>query len=227
MRPAPAFGVEVDRLGDGEGTLRRLRRRLDGRYAVDPFGADPLLSDAALGALERLVVVEVGGTGTIPEIGPALLVTSARPGGGDPLVVAVAVRRCRRRRARIVGYPDLPLVGGLARRLGAVRDLAPDVGSVLRAGHLAVLGLAPTFRPRTAGTLPATLVGGAIGFPVIPVAVAGGAGSALGLAVPLGRFRVVVGEPVEVEWARARDPLTAAELAEAARDAVARLLDGL
>lgn len=217
-----AHGLDLDRVGPPESAWRRARRRLGGRYPVDAFGADPLLQDVVAPVVERVLGVEVEGGERIPASGPAVLVTRQRVGFGDPLVVQAAVRRERGRRARVVGYPDVPGVSGLARRLGAVRAKGEDLAVVLRAGHLAIVPLGASRRPAHAGPPRVPVLWGAIGFPVLPVVVRGaGLGPA---ALPLGGHRLVVGEPVEVD-AVSRDPLSAAELAEASRSAVQSLLD--
>lgn len=217
------FGLDLDRIGEGEPLRSRLRRRLRGRYPVDAFGADPMVADIVDPVVESLCSAEVAGGDTIPQIGPAVLVTSRRHGPGDPFVVRAAVRDERRRRARVVAVgAEIPGVGGVMRRLAALRSTGVDVASALRAGHIVVVSLAPSLRPGQAGAAPVEVLWGAIGFPVIPVAVAGGVGGTFG--VPLGHHRVTVGEPLDVD-AVPRDPLSAAELASAARAGVQALLD--
>ena len=68
--------------------------------------------------------------------------------------------------------------------------------------------------------LPALLLVAALGYPVVPVAVR--PGGPIGL--PLGAWRVTVGAPLLVGEIGDRDPLTAAELAELAREAVHALV---
>jgi hypothetical protein len=69
---------------------------------------------------------------------------------------------------------------------------------------------------------PIQLLVAALGYPVIPLAVR--PGGPLGL--PLRPWRVAVGEPLSVRASLGSgDPLAAAELAEAAREEVQRLLD--
>lgn len=222
MKAALSSGVDLDRTGTPEPLLRWLRRRLQGRFPVDAFGADPLLADAVDPALESLFSFEVEGEEAIPEIGAATLVTSSRYGPGDPLVVRAVVRDVRRRRARVVGYWDGPVTGPLSRRLGAVRRRGEDLAAALRAGHVAVVPLGATLRPARVGHASVPVLWGAIGFPVIPVVVRGGVGGRLG--VPMGHHRVVLGSPLDLDVVP-RDPLSAAELAAAARDAVQALWD--
>lgn len=218
-----AFGIDLDRLGRGEPALARARRWARGRYPVDAFGAEPLWQDLADPVLESLFSFEVeGGEEHLPEIGAATLVTTRRPGFGDSMVVRAVVRDVRRRRARIAGYPDLPVAGGGYRRLGYIRSKGEDVAACLRAGHVVVVPLAPTARLTRAGAAPVKVLWGAIGHPVIPVVVRGGMTGPLGLAV--GHHRVSIGPPLDVDVVP-RDPLSAAELATAAREAIQTLLD--
>lgn len=219
---ASGFGIDLDRVGPAEPAMHRLRRRVSGRYPVDAFGGDPLFQDTVDPAVELLFSFEVEGAERIPEIGAATFVTSRRPGPGDPLVVRAVIRGVRRRRARIVGYPDVPVAGGGFRRLGHVRFKGEDLAACLRAGHLAVVSLAPSLRSDRVGAASVPVLWGAIGFPVVPVVVRGGLGGALG--VPLGHHRVVIGEPLDLDLVP-RDPLSAAELSTAARDAVRRLVE--
>ena len=65
--------LDADRIARPESLLSALRRRLSGRYPVDPFGLDPQLSDALAPVLERIVRVEVHGGEHIPRVGPAVL----------------------------------------------------------------------------------------------------------------------------------------------------------
>lgn len=221
VRGPVVYGIDLDRVGDREPPWRRWRRRLEGRFPVDAFGFDPLLEGAAAPWIERAVSVEVDGASAIPEIGPAVVVVNRRPGVGEPLVVKAAIRGVRRRRARVVGYRDLPVAGPLSRRLGAVRASNADLGAVLHAGHLAIVSLGVAVRPRTAGPAPEAVLLAAIGHPVIPAAVTGGPLPWVG--VPLGHQRVTFGPPLAVDGIPG-DPLSAAELAEAARGAVTALL---
>lgn len=219
-----AFGIDLDRVGAREAWWSRARRRWQGRYPVDPFGADPLLEDGVDRALDSFFSFEVEGEDGIPEIGAATFVTTRRPGPGDPIVVRAVIRAVRRRRARIVGYPDVPPLDGVLRRLGYVRFKGEDLAVCMRAGHLAIVPLGPTLLAGRVGPAPLPVLWGAIGFPVIPVVVRGGLGGPLG--VPAGHHRVAIGRPLDLDLVP-RDPLSAAELAAAARDAVQALSDSL
>ena len=135
----------------------------------------------------------------------------------EPAALAVAVREVTGRRVRIIGAPDLPVLG----------PLAPQARRARTAPRTSPRSCAPvTWRPRRwrlrgcapgAGEPPRALLAAILGFPVIPVAVV--PGGPVGL--PLRPWRVIVGEMVETETdAVPGDALVAAELAERVRDAV-------
>lgn len=220
--PGSAYGIDLDRVGPTEPVVTRLRRRVQGRYPLDAFGGDPLLEDAMEPALSALSTFVVEGEERIPEIGAATFVVSRRPGPGDPLIVRSMIRAVRRRRARIVGYPDLPPVGPILRRLGYVRFKGEDLAVCLRSGHLAIVPLGSSLRSDKVGSASVPVLWGAIGFPIIPVVVRGGYAGPLGL--PVGPHRITVGAPLDLDLIP-RDPLSAAELGASAREAVQALLD--
>jgi 1-acyl-sn-glycerol-3-phosphate acyltransferase len=158
----------------------------------------------------------------LPESGPAVLVSNRGLGVIEPAVLAVALRQEVGRRLRVVGAPDVPIFGDLMRKLGAVMSYQGDLAALLRAEHVAAIPLGPTWLRTGAGMPPIQLLVAALGYPVIPVAVR--PGGPLGL--PLRPWRIAVGEPLTVKVGRGSgDPLAAAELAEAAREGVQRLLD--
>ncbi|MBM3670705.1 MAG: 1-acyl-sn-glycerol-3-phosphate acyltransferase [Actinobacteria bacterium] len=217
---APNYGIDADRVLGLDAPLAALRRRFDGRYAVDELGADAHLMDvlAPLGAPIR---VEVEHAENLPKVGPALLVANRSFGLIEPVVLVLAVRRATGRRLRVVGAPNIPVLGTVMNKLGAIGSRVSDVASLLRAGHLAAAPLAPTWLRTEAGRPPRGLVAATLGFPVIPVAVR--AGGPLGL--PLRPWRVVVGEPLlPPAGTEADDQLAAAEISEAVRDAVHELV---
>jgi hypothetical protein len=136
-------------------------------------------------------------------------------------VLVLGVRRATGRRLRVVGAPDVPVVGPALNKLGAIGSRPGDVAALLRSGHLAAAPLAPTWGRSRAGDPPRGLLAATLGFPVIPVVVR--MGGPLGL--PIRPWRVVVGEPLlPPRGTEADDQLAAAEIAEAVRDAVADLL---
>jgi hypothetical protein len=214
-------GIDADRANAPESPVAAVRRRMGGRYPIDPFGADPQLMDLLAPAVRAVARVRVEHAERLPEVGGALLVANRGLGVLEPAALAIAVREVTGRRVRIVGAPDLPVVGPVVRKLGALGSRPDDVAALLRAGHLAVAPLAPTWLRAGAGEPPRALLAAILGFPVIPVAVL--PGGPVGL--PLRPWRVIVGEMVETETdAVPGDALVAAELAERVRDAVRWLL---
>lgn len=220
------YGIDEDRTQPPEGPIATLRRRLDGRYPVDPHGADPQLQDLVAPLVGLGLRVDVEGAENVPARGPALVVCNRAFGLIEPLALSVAVRARRGRRLRIVGVPDLPLLGDALHKLGGIGAYHGDLAALLRAGHLAAVPLGPTWLARGVGTPPLGLLVAALGYPVIPAAVL--AGGPLGL--PLRPWRVVIGAPLDIDPVVGQflpgDPLGAAELAEAARAGVHSLVDG-
>jgi hypothetical protein len=239
---APNYGIDADRVLATEGVVDAFRRRLDGRYAVDEFGGDPHLTDV-LARAAGPVQVRVEDAANVPRTGPALLVSNRGIGVLEPVVLVLAVRRAAGRRLRVIGAPELPVIGPALRKVGAIGYRPDDVAALLRAGHLAAAPLSPSWlrggggggwlglpslreTPSTASTRgvgepPRALLAATLGFPVIPVVVR--PGGPFGL--PLRPWRVIVGEPLlPPAGTEADDPLAAAEISEAARDAVHDLL---
>ena len=217
----PVYGVDPDRTQSTD-LVTVVRRRIEGRYPVDAFGADPQLQDLIAPFVTATVRVVVEHPERLPADGPAVLVSNRGLGFVEPAALAVALRQESGRRLRVIGAPDVPIIGDLMRKLGAVMSYQGDLAALLRAEHVAAIPLGPTWLRTGAGTPPIQLLVAALGYPVIPVAVR--PGGPLGL--PLRPWRVAVGEPLPVRANRGSgDPLAAAELAEAARDGVQRLLD--
>lgn len=215
------FGLDADRASDPEPLPAALRRRLGGRYPMDPFGLDPQLSDLVYPIAAAVVRVVVSGGDHVPEKGPAVLVVNRGLGVVEPIAVALAVRRATGRRLRVVGAPALPIAAEAARRLGAVASSPEDLAAVLRSAHLVAVPLAPTWLRTGAGTPPLSLMRAMTHAPVVPVAVVPGGP----LHLPVRPWRVRFGAPVAIDEPYALDdPLTAARLAEAVRDSVEELL---
>ena len=221
--PTGAYGLDPDRASDPEPILDAVRRRLGGRYPVDPFGLDPQLCDLSAPFVEALVRVHVDGAERFPASGPAVFVMNRGLGILEPTALAIALRRHAGRRLRVVGTPALPFVGGFLRRLGSVNGTPDDAGACLRAGHLLAVPLAPTWLRSGAGTPPLHLMQAVMGYTVFPVAVM--PGGPFGTALAPWRVRVGTHIALDDSYA-AGDPLGAAELAEAARAAVDALVAG-
>jgi 1-acyl-sn-glycerol-3-phosphate acyltransferase len=218
--PRPNYGIDADRVLTTDGPLRALRRRIDGRYAVDELGADPHLMDL-VAPLAAPIRVHVERAENLPRVGPALLIANRSFGVLEPLALVVGVRRSIGRRLRVVGAPDLPLVGPFLHKLGALGSRPDDVAALLRMGHLAAAPLAPTWLRTDAGDPPRPLILATLGFPVIPVVVQPGGP----FGAPVLPWRIVIGEPMlPPAGTEPSDQLAAAEFAETVRDAVTALL---
>lgn len=216
-----AFGLDSDRVHDSPSLPSLIRRRWSGRYALDPFGLDPQLSDAVAPLLRSIVRVDVSGAEHIPQIGPAVLMMNRGVGIVEPTALSVAVLRATGRRVRVTGAPMLPLLGTALRRFGAISSTADDVHMALSAGHLVIVPMAQTWLGGGAGTPPLELLQSIMEFAVIPVGVRPGGP----LGTTIAPWRVRVGAPVQLEVdAPIGDPLGAAELGEAVRRAVDTLL---
>ena len=99
------YGIDDDRAGSTN-LVTVVRRRIDGRYPIDPFGGDPQLQDL-LSPIGRITLpTRVEGPGHLPQIGPALLVVNRGVGLAEPVALVQAVRRQVGRRLRVVGIPE-------------------------------------------------------------------------------------------------------------------------
>jgi 1-acyl-sn-glycerol-3-phosphate acyltransferase len=214
--------LEVDQIAEEAvplGTV--LRRRLGGRYPIDPFGYDPQLVDFVTPVFSSALRVEITGGDNLPKTGPAVLIANRGFGVFEPAVLGISVRRAVQRRLRITGAPALPALGGIARRLGAISASAPDLRACLGDGHLVAVPLAPTWLRSGAGVPPRKLMLAMIHVPIVPVAVT--PGGPFGLVIRPWRVRfgslVTLADPYDPD-----DPLAAARFAESVRDAVSELL---
>ena len=213
--------LEVDKIDEVAPLLEVLRRRIDGRYPIDPFGYDPHLVDLVTPLFAAALRFDVTGGENIPSTGPAVLVANRGFGIAEPALLGMAVRRTVHRRLRIVGAPSLPALGGIARRLGAISASAPDLRACLSDGHLVGIPLAPTWLRSGAGIPPRALMLAMTHVPIVPVAVTPGGPFGLALRPWNVRFGslVTLPDPYDPD-----DPLAAARFAEAVRDAVGALL---
>jgi hypothetical protein len=213
--------LEVDRIDEAVPLGTALRRRIDGRYPIDPFGYDPQLVDFVNPVFSAALRVDITDAENVPRSGPAVLIANRGFGIFEPAVLGISVRRAVRRRLRITGAPALPALGGIARRLGAISASAPDLRACLSDGHLVAVPLAPTWLRAGAGVPPRKLMLAMIHVPIVPVAVT--PGGPFGLAIRPWRVRfgslVTLADPYDPD-----DPLAAARFAESVRDAVSDLL---
>jgi hypothetical protein len=195
-----------------------LQRQATGATEVDPWGMDADVVATARDLAGLRWSITAGGGEHVPSEGPALLVANRRPLGATPLLVAAAVGRATGRAVRFVGIVDVAPAGPILRRLGGVMARPDEVAGLLRAGELPAVWCQPRITtshrvgPAPVPFLEAALASGA---PVVPVAV---------IAPPLARrVRVEIGPPVP---ARQRPgPLAVAELADAVRQAIQRMVD--
>jgi hypothetical protein len=198
-----------------------VRRRYDGHFEVDPFGADSQLMDLLAWGISLGVRAEVEHAERLPRTGGALIVANRGFGVVEPAALAVGVRAVTGRRIRVIGAPTVPVVGDLLRKFGALGTEPGDVAALLRSGGMAAAPLAMTWLRNGAGAPPRDLLAAILGFPVIPVAVVPGGPAGL----PIRPWRVIVGPMVETETDEVPgDTLAAAELAERTRTAVRKLL---
>ena len=213
--------LDADRIARPEPLLSALRRRLSGRYPVDPFGLDPQLADLCTPLFAAAVRVRVSGGEHVPSDGPAVIVSNRGFGVAEPAALGVAVQRASGRRLRVIGAPDRRFVGTATRRLGAISSSGPDVASALRAGYLVGIPLAPTWLRTGAGDAPFAVARALTVAPIVPAAVRaiGRFGSIVGTwSVTFGAM-VTLPDPYD-----AADPLAAARFTEAMRLAVGELL---
>ena len=214
--------LDADRIARPETPWSALRRRVSGRYPVDPFGLDPQLADLSVPLFAAALRVHVSGGQHIPATGPAVIVSNRGFGVAEPAALGVAVQRACGRRLRVVGAPDMPFLGTVTRRLGAISSSEPDVASALRAGHLVGIPLAPTWLRTGAGDAPLGVARALTLAPIIPAAVRG-VGRFGGIA---GSWDVTFGPMVTLsEPYDPNDPLAAARFIEAMRLAVGALLE--
>lgn len=214
--------LDADRIIAPEPIWKALRRRVSGRYPVDPFGLDPQLADLCVPAFEAAIRVRVAGGEHVPATGPSVIVSNRGFGVAEPAALGVAVQRSSGRRLRVVGAPDLPLLRTVTRRLGAISSSGPDVAAALRAGHLVGIPLAPTWLRTGAGDAPLEVARALTLAPIVPAAV-----RAVGrFGAVLGAWEVTFGPMVTLrDPYDPTDPLAAARFTEAMRRAVGALLD--
>ncbi len=124
-----------------------LTRRLAGDYEIDDFGLDRDLAQSVLFPLLRPMYrhwfrVDVRGAENVPDSGPALLVSNhSGTLAWDALMTQLAVydttpsRRIMRPLAADLVFAT-PVMGDLARRVGATLASAPDAERLLGAGEL-------------------------------------------------------------------------------------------
>src|SRR2546421_10162526 len=105
--------LDADRVARPEAPLTTLKRRLAGRFPVDPFGLDPQLADLVTPVFTAALPVRVSGGEHVPEQGPATIVANRGFGFVEPAALCLAVQRTTGRRLRVIGAPGLPFLGAL------------------------------------------------------------------------------------------------------------------
>ena len=125
--------------------LATVRKRLSGDYEIDEFGFDPEIAAVLTAAVEPIAEkwfrLEVRGVENIPEDGGALLV--ANHSGTVPLdglITGYAVKKYAGRDLRPLGADlvfSLPVVGQVARKVGATLACQEDAERLLSSGELA------------------------------------------------------------------------------------------
>jgi 1-acyl-sn-glycerol-3-phosphate acyltransferase len=216
--------LDNDRIARPEPLWTALRRRVSGRYPVDPFGLDPQLSDLVVPIFERAVRVRLTGGEHVPLTGPAVIVSNRGFGAAELAALGVAVERASGRRLRAVGAPDVPFLGAAMRRLGAISSSDTDVAAALRAGYLVGIPLSPTYLRTGAGDVPRGVARALTLAPIVPAAVH--ANGRLGAVV--GSWAVTFGPMVTLaDPYDPNDPLAAARFTEAMRRAVGALLEAV
>jgi 1-acyl-sn-glycerol-3-phosphate acyltransferase len=193
-----------------------LRRQVTGANEVDPWGMDPELVAAARALAPLRWQVTVGGADHVPATGPALLVANRRRLAATPLLMAAAIGHATGREVRFTGITDLAPLGPALRRVGGVLARPDEVAGLLRDGQLPAVFCQVRSSKRVGATpTPFLAAAVAVDAPVLPVAI---------VAPPLARrVRVEVGAPVTAR--RRSGPLALAELGDAVRDAIQRMVD--
>jgi hypothetical protein len=216
--------LDVDRITSPEPLWVAVRRRFMGRYPVDPFGLDPQIADLAALVFAAMIRVQTSGGEHVPDHGPAVIVANRGFGVAEPTALGIAVQHATGRRLRVVGAPQMPLLGPLARRLGAIASTDDDVVAALHAGHLVGLPLSPTWMRTGAGAVPLAVAPAMTHAPIVPAAV-----QAVGrLGTVLGTWQVRFGPLVTLpETYDKDDPIAAARFADAVRRSVGAVLTEL
>ncbi len=208
-----------DRIGERPNIVRLISQRFRGQYAVDRFGADPVLVDITSNIAGLFVHVQVHGAENLPERGPAVIVTNHNHVIA-PTVLSLGVRSAVNRRLRVVGVPNIPIVSGFAEAVAALRPNHHDIGAALRAGYLVAMPNSESWFGGGHGHPSISILRAAVGYPVIPAYMATGGPGPL----PIRPWQLHIGKPLTLEAGEPdHDPLAAAELAERIGPAIAQV----
>ncbi len=193
--PAPPEVIaDADIPTEGEGLLEFVRERMNGDYAVDDFGFDPVLTDRVLLNVVRPLYkswfrVEASGLENVPSESAALVVANhSGVLAFDSIMTQVALHdeHPAHRHLRMLGANlvfQTPFVGEIARKAGHTLACHPDAERLLAAGELVGVwpegfkGIGKPFSQRyklqrfgRGGFVAAALRTGA---PIIPTAIVG------------------------------------------------------
>ena len=188
--------------------------------SLDDWGRDPHLVAAIAPLARARWRVSLGGSQHLPARAGALLVVNNRRLSFSTLYASLAIGDAVDRPVRFVGRPDVAPVGALLGRIGGLLDHPDEVFGALRRGELVVASCTPTRHARHAGDVDHALLGAAVraGVAVHPVATLNSTWSTA--------CRVEIGAAVRPRRNR-RGPLIEVELADAVRNHLQRLLDGM
>ncbi len=219
MTTVSDLGPMADRIGGRPNVLQLIRQRFQGQYAVDRFGADAGLVDITASLAGLAVRVEVSGAEHLPTRGPAVIVAN-RSQGFSPTILALGIRRVVSRRVRVVGVPNIPIIGGFAEAIAALRPNQHDIRAALRCGYLVAIPNGDSWFGGGHGHPSISVLRAAVGYPVVPAFISvGGPGP-----LPLRPWQLRFGAPIEVDaGAPESDPLAAADIAERIGPAIGRL----
>ena len=178
-----------------------LRRRLDGRYPVDPFGLDPQLVDLVAPVVHAPSSASTSTGGEHVPDAPGRR-CSSRTAASASSSRPCSASRCGARPAAgcaSSARPTLPFVGGLARRLGAISaQRARPVAACCAPAISSRVPLAPTWLRTGAGIPPRPLLQAMTRAPIDP-----GRGDARRAVRHRDRAR---GGCASARWSRSTDP---------------------
>ena len=166
-----AFGLDSDRVHAAPSLPTFVRRRVAGRFALDPFGLDPQLSDLCAPMLEKVVRVDVTGGDHIPRVGPPVLMMNRGFGVIEPTALSVAVVRETGRARGSQAHHLWPSSAEPCAASARSSSSADDVHAALASGNLVIVPMAATSLRGRAGTPPLELLQSIMEYAVVPVAV--------------------------------------------------------
>ncbi|MFW2335835.1 hypothetical protein [Ilumatobacter sp.] len=185
---------------------------------VDDWGRDNAFVNRVWSFSQLRWSTSVGGADRIPKRAGALIVVNARRFALAPLFASLAIGATIDRPVRFVGRPDVPPVGPMMQRLGALLPVEAEIVGALHAGEIVVIGAAHEYTNRKTGIVDHHQIGAAVAAKVrvFPAAA---------VSVPLRRSaRVEIGPAVRLRKRR-RGPLEELETADLVQVRIDALLD--